>query len=86
MQEILAIGVTRMRMSPEEVLVSATVNGAWAVGLGKTHGTLEVGKAADVVVYDATDYRELSYWFGKNLAATVFKGGKVVHSVLELRA
>ncbi|TBR21112.1 imidazolonepropionase [bacterium] len=85
MQEILAIAVSRMKMSPEEVLVAATVNGAWAVGLGKTRGTLEVGRAADVVVYDCTDYRELSYWFGKNLAVTVFKAGKVVHSTLELR-
>ena len=86
MQEILAVAVTRMKMGPEEVLVSATVNGAWAAGLGKTHGTLEVGRAADVVVYDCTDYRELSYWFGKNLAVTVFKGGKVAHSVEDLRA
>lgn len=86
MQEILAIAVTRMKMTPEEALVAATVNGAWAAGLGKTHGTLEAGKAADVVVYDATDPRELSYWFGKNLAVTVFKAGKVVHSTADLRA
>ncbi|MBI3299731.1 MAG: imidazolonepropionase [Elusimicrobia bacterium] len=85
MQEILAIAVTRMKMSPEEALVSATVNGAWAAGLGKTHGVLAVGQAADLVIYDCEDYRELCYWFGKNLAVTVFKAGKVVHSTAELR-
>lgn len=85
MQEILAIAVTRMKMTPEEALVSATINGAWAVGLGKTHGSLVAGRAADVVIYDCTDYRELCYWFGKNLAATVFKAGKVVHSAHDLR-
>ncbi len=86
MQEIVRLAVTRMKMTPEEALVSATVNGAWAAGLGKTHGVLEAGRAADVVVYDCQDYRELTYWLGSNLAATVFKGGKVVHTATDLRA
>ncbi|MBI2361976.1 MAG: imidazolonepropionase [Elusimicrobia bacterium] len=85
MQEVLAIAVTRMKMTPEEALVASTVNGAWAAGLGRTHGALAAGMAADLSVFECSDYRELCYWFGKNLAATVFKSGKVAHAATDLR-
>ena len=41
MRMILSIACTQMRMTPEEALVAATFNGAWALGLGKTLGSLE---------------------------------------------
>jgi len=85
MQEILSIACTRMGMTPEEALTAATINGAYAAGLGKTHGSLETGKSADVVVMECEDPVELSYWFGANLAGMVFKKGRLVHSVSELR-
>ncbi|MFA5141039.1 MAG: imidazolonepropionase [Elusimicrobiota bacterium] len=80
MQMILSIAVTRMRMTPEEAITAATVNAACSLGLGKTHGTLEVGKVADLIIVDCEDYRELPYWFGANLVSGVFKGGRLVHS------
>ncbi|MFA6029626.1 MAG: imidazolonepropionase [Elusimicrobiota bacterium] len=79
LQEILSIAVSRMKMTAEEVLCAATVNAAHALGLGKTHGSLEAGKAADFLLLDCKDYREIPYWFGANLAGTVFKRGAVVH-------
>lgn len=82
MQEIVSLAVTRMRMTPEEALCAATVNGAWALGLGRSHGSLEAGKAADAVVYDCRDYREIPYWFGANLATAVFKKGRLVHDAM----
>ncbi len=58
---------------------NATVNGAYALGLGKTHGTLEQGRQADLVLFDCPDYRELAYWFGANLVKAVWKKGRLVH-------
>lgn len=85
MQQALALAVTRMRMTPEEALCAATINGACALGLAKTHGSLEPGKQADLAVLDCEDYREIPYWFGANIAAAVFKKGAPVHSTVELR-
>ncbi|MBI3549607.1 MAG: imidazolonepropionase [Elusimicrobia bacterium] len=80
MQFVLSLACTQLRLFPEEALVAATINGAWALGLGKTHGSIEVGKQADLVLLDAADYREAAYYFGGNLASWVMKKGKIVHS------
>jgi imidazolonepropionase len=79
MHMILSIACTQMRMSPAEALVSATINGAHAAGLGLTHGSLEPGKAADLVCHEAEDYRELAYWFGGSRVHWTMKSGKVVY-------
>jgi imidazolonepropionase len=55
------------------------VNGAYALGLQDRIGTLEAGKNADLILLDAHDYRELSYWFGMNPIATTIKRGRVVY-------
>jgi imidazolonepropionase len=79
MRLILSIACTQTRMTPAEALVSATINGAHAAGLGLTHGSLEPGKAADLVCHDAEDYRELAYWFGGARTRWTMKRGEVVH-------
>lgn len=86
MQEVISIACTRMKMSVEEAIVATTINAAHALGLGKTQGSLENGKKADVIVLDCEDYRELAYWFGSNCVAMVFKEGKLVHSERNLFA
>ncbi len=80
MRMIISIATTQMKMSPAEALVSATINGAHALGLGATHGSLEPGKSADIVCFDAEDYRELAYWFGAPRTRWVLKRGEIVYN------
>jgi imidazolonepropionase len=82
MRMIVSIACTQMKMSPAEALVSATINGAHAAGLGATHGSLEAGKAADIVCFDAEDHRELAYWFGAPKTRWVMKRGEVVYKAV----
>jgi imidazolonepropionase len=85
MRMILSIACTQMKMTPEEALVASTINGAAALGLEKTHGSIEPGKVADLVCYEAEDYRELPYWFGAPQVAWTMKRGVLVHSRREYR-
>jgi len=55
-----------------------TINAAAALGLSQTHGSLEEGKLADLVVWKSESYPLLPYWLGANLARTVVKMGRVV--------
>jgi len=80
MQMILSLACSQLRMSPAEAIVAATINGAYAVGRGRLVGSLEVGKQADLVIMDASDYREIPYLFGMNHCETVIKNGRVVFS------
>jgi imidazolonepropionase len=78
MQMILSIACTQMRMIPAEAISAATINGAYSLDGGKRIGSLEVGKQADAVVFDCSDYRQIPYLFGINHALVVIKSGRVV--------
>ena len=67
-------------LSPEEVLTAVTLNAAAAVRRGEKIGTLEVGKQADVVLWDAENLEYLFYRFGENLVKTVVKQGNIVYT------
>jgi len=75
MQFVIALACRYMGMTPAEAIVAAAINAAYAIGLGDGVGSLEVGKKADILVLDASDYRHLGYRFGVNLVETVIKGG-----------
>lgn len=77
MQLVMNLGCLRYRLTPEEVLTAVTLNGAAAIGMANRIGTLEVGKQADLVVWDAEDLNYLCYRMGSNLAKTVVKNGKI---------
>jgi imidazolonepropionase len=74
---MLALACTAMKLQPAEALVAATINSAWALGpaWAAQVGSLEPGKQADLVIWDAPDYRHLPYHFGVNLARQVIIGG-----------
>lgn len=78
MQMALAIACTQMRMTPAEAITAATINAAYTLDLGHRLGSLEVGKQADAVVFNVTDYRQIPYFFGINHAQVTIKAGRIV--------
>ncbi len=77
LQLSISLGYLRYRMLPEEVLTAVTINAAAAIGREHLVGTLEEGKQADLVIWNAPDMETLCYRFGSNLARTVIKKGVV---------
>jgi imidazolonepropionase len=69
---------TLFRLTPEEVLAGTTREAARALGLQEEIGTLEVGKAADLAIWDINSPAELSYWLGAPLLRERIFGGQVV--------
>jgi imidazolonepropionase len=80
MQLMLSLACSYMHMSPEEAIVAATINGAYAVKRGDQVGSIEIGKQGDLVMMDVSDYREIPYFFGMNHCVHVVKKGRVVWS------
>ncbi len=75
---VLSLACTNMRMPPAEAIASATINGAWSLGLQDRKGSIEPGKDADLAVFDVDDYREIPYWSGVNrCVATILDGEKI---------
>ncbi len=79
MQEVLSLASINMGMTCEESIAASTINGAYALNISDKTGSLEVGKQADVAIFDAEDYREISYYFGDNLNLMTIKKGKIVY-------
>lgn len=71
----MSLACTQMKMTPGETLTACTVNAAHSLGRGEEIGSLEVGKAADFVVWDAEDWREIIVHFGISHAWKTFAGG-----------
>lgn len=78
MQMMLALACGAMNMTPAEAISAATINAAQALNMAQSIGSLESGKAADLLILDIPDYRELPYHFGMNLVHTVMKNGQIV--------
>lgn len=77
MQIIMNLASIKMGMTARQVMTAVTVNAAYAVNRGDSIGSLEPGKLADLVIWDAPNVEFLSYHFGVNLAEMVFKRGRL---------
>lgn len=77
MTMILSLACSQMKMTPAEAITAATINAAYSLGRGDEVGSLEKGKRADFVIHDASDYRELPYWFGIEHAWRVYVEGEL---------
>jgi imidazolonepropionase len=72
------LACTQMKMLPAEAVTAVTLNGAAALGRSDRLGSIEVGKQADLVVFDVPNYKHLSYHFGVSHVWKVIKSGRVV--------
>ena len=66
-------------LTPQEAIHGMTINAAKALGMDDVIGSLEIGKMADLVVWNVTQPSELVYWLGGNLVSSVIKGGEPIY-------
>lgn len=78
MQGVLSLACTNMNMSIEEAITAATLHGAHALRVADRKGSIEVGKDADVVMYNVESYTDLVYHYGVNHVERVYIGGTQV--------
>lgn len=79
LQFVMQIGAAHLKMTTEEVFKAVTINGAKAVCREKEIGSLEVGKQADIAVFDVPNAEYMLYHFGVNHTDSVYKAGKLVY-------
>ncbi|MFB4212743.1 imidazolonepropionase [Shouchella sp. JSM 1781072] len=75
---VMNLACLTMGMTPKEVITASTMNAASAIGEEQRVGSLEVGKQADLVFWNAPNYTYLQYHIGVNMVDKVFKAGKLV--------
>jgi imidazolonepropionase len=79
MNFVVATACIKMRLTPEEAINAATINGAYAMGLSETHGSITKGKKASVIITkEIPSYGFLPYAFGSNLIDTVIINGEKI--------
>lgn len=79
MNFVVATACIKMKMTPEEAINAATINGAYAMGLSETHGSITKGKKANLILTKPiSSYYQIPYAFGSNLIESVFIEGKIL--------
>lgn len=79
MNFVVSTACIKMKLTPEEAINAATINGAYAMGISETHGSITKGKSAGIIISKAlSNYNYLPYAFGDNHIDTVIINGEVV--------
>ena len=79
MNFVVATACIKMKMTPEESINAATINGAYAMGISETHGSITIGKKANfIITKPISSLYQLPYAFGSNLIDHVYIEGKVI--------
>ncbi len=78
LQATMTIAAIYLKMTPEEILNAVTFNSACAVGMQDQVGSLQKGKFADFVLWDAENFKQLPYFFAQNPVTSVYKRGQRV--------
>jgi imidazolonepropionase len=74
----MTLACLNLGLSPDEALAAVTINAAYSIGMGDEIGSLESGKAADLVVWNVPTSRQIPYWPAADLVQTVVKRGRIV--------
>ena len=81
MNFVVATACIKMKITPEEAINAGTINGAYAMGLEKSHGSIAVGKKANLIITkEIPSYSFLPYSFGNNLVEQVYLEGQLIDS------
>jgi imidazolonepropionase len=81
MNLVVATACIKMKMTPEEAINAATINGAYAMDLSDTHGSITVGKRANLIITKPLNtFYQLPYSFGSNLIDTVIIEGEIIQN------
>ncbi|PWA06155.1 imidazolonepropionase [Flavobacterium psychrotolerans] len=79
MNFVVATACIKMKMTPEEAINAATINGAYAMGISQTHGSITKGKKANLIITkQLSSFYQLPYAFGSNLIDQVLLNGKIL--------
>ncbi len=79
MNFVVATACIKMKMTPEEAFNAATINGAYAMGISETHGSITKGKRANIIISKpVTSFYQLPYQFGTDLIESVIIEGKII--------
>jgi len=79
MNFVVATACIKMKMTPEEAINAATINGAYAMGLSETHGSITKGKKANLIITKPiSSYYQIPYAFGSNLIEDVLLEGEIM--------
>ena len=78
LRSAMNLATSLFKLTPEECLAGTTREAARALGLLHDRGTLEIGKRADVAVWNIGHPRELTYWLGLNELSDLFIGGREI--------
>lgn len=79
MNLVVSLACIKMKMTPEEAINAATINGAYAMDLSKTHGSITIGKKANfIITKNIPSYAYLPYSFGSNYIQEVYINGKAL--------
>lgn len=79
MNFVVATACIKMKMTPEEAINAATINGAYAMGISETHGSITIGKKANIILSkEVTSFYQLPYSFGADLISNVIIDGKII--------
>jgi len=79
MNFVVSTACIKMKMTPEEAINAATINGAYAMNISKTHGSITKGKKANIIITKTIpSYAYLPYAFGSNLIEVVLINGNEI--------
>ncbi|WP_309608723.1 imidazolonepropionase [Flavobacterium sp.] len=79
MNFVVSLACIKMKMTPNEAINAATINGAYAMGIEKTHGSITVGKVANLIVTKPLNsYYQIPYSFGSDVIDMVIVAGEVM--------
>jgi imidazolonepropionase len=82
MNFVVSTACIKMGMTPEEAINAATINGAYAMGLEKTHGSISRGKKANFIISDEHSHPgAIPYNFGAPQLSAVYIEGKYISPI-----